>query len=67
MALFSVICLTVILLVMHHLLNWGWRDAVKERNKGTDMAPIVFASTVVALLLTLLIIQQIIIWGKDLL
>lgn len=67
MALFSVICLTVILLVIHHLLNWGWRDAVKERNKVTDMVPIMFTTTVFGLLLTVLIIQQIIIWGKDLL
>lgn len=65
MALFSVICLTVILLIMHHLLNWGWREAVErdDVNFNTGM----FAITVGALILTCLLVRQIIIWGKDLL
>lgn len=65
MVLFSVICLTVILLIMHHLLNWGWREAVEKDDVDANFG--MFVITVGVLILTCFLVRQIIIWGKDLL
>lgn len=63
MTAFSIITLTVILLGVQHLLNWGWR---KWKNNDYLAAFMLFL-TLVSVALTIGIIETIVKWGQYLL
>lgn len=65
MITFAIIMLVLILLLIHNLLNWGWRMVLE--NDDPDGITFMFTSSLVSLLLTVFIIIIIIKWGSKIL
>lgn len=62
MEIFSIVCLTVILFVIQHLLNWFWRKTYKEES----LLVLGLMLTLISAFISYGIVYTIISWGKNL-
>lgn len=62
MEIFAIVCLTIILIGIQHLLNWGWRNSRKE-----DLEVFMFVITGLSFFITIVIVWKIGVWMQPLL